>query len=198
MLIDGIGFIGKMRSGKDEAATYLQTKYGGQILKFADPLYEMETAIFRIAGIPVPDDKTKRRRLLQFLGTEWGRETIDSDLWIKLMDNKIMANRLLSGNFIMVTDVRFPNEVEILRQHNFAIISITRPDEFRIAAGATLGNHPSEIALDAYSDFDIKIMNNVNDLDAYHRTVDDVYCAILNDTYKKGITYVTSHVSTNY
>jgi hypothetical protein len=198
MSINGIGFIGKMRSGKDEAANYIKSKYGGNILKFADPLYEIEAAIFKIVGIPIPEDKTKRRRLLQFIGTEWGRETIDPDLWIKLMDNKIMANRLLTDNFMMVTDVRFPNEVEVLRQHGFAIIQIQRPDDFRIAAGATLGNHASEVSLDAYTDFDIKILNNVDGLDAYHRTVDDVYNAIINDTYNKGVTYVTSHVTSGY
>lgn len=198
-MIHGIGIIGKMRAGKDEAANFIVGKYGGCILKLADPLYEMEAAIFKIAGIPIPENKSERRQLLQFLGTAWGRETIDPDLWTKIMDNRITELKKLSCPIqVLVTDIRFPNEIDLLRKHNFNIIRITRPEMFRIAAGATNINHISETSLDDYIDFDVEILNNINNIDAYHCTVDDVYTDIQNKIFKKGIRYMTSTTSNSY
>jgi hypothetical protein len=192
-LINGIGFIGKMRSGKDEAATYIKNVYGGRILKFADPLYEIEAAIFNIVGVPIPEDKAKRRRLLQFIGTEWGRQTIDDNIWANIMDNKLSNLDLLSYPVLnLVTDVRFPNEIEVLRKHNFKIIRIHRPESFRIMAGATNIDHPSETSLDNYNDCDAEIFNNVNSLESYHKTVNEVFTSIQNETLVKGMRYVTS------
>lgn len=190
--MQGYGLIGKMRSGKDEAASFLINKYGGKNLKFADPLYEMEAEIFRIAQVAIPEDKTKRRRLLQFLGTEWGRETIDPNLWAKVMDSRLIAQKYNSdANRIFITDCRFPDEVEVLRKHDFKIIKIQRPNESRIAAGATNTDHPSETSLDNYTDFDVEVLNNVNNLDSYHSVIDQVYTDIVNGTLKKGMRYVS-------
>jgi hypothetical protein len=178
-----LAFIGKMRSGKDEAALHLLNYCRARLFKFADPLYAMEAAIFEIAGIDIPVDKTKRRLLLQFLGTQWGRETINPNIWVDVMDRTLTKYQYED---IFITDCRFPNEIELLRKHNFKIIKIDRPLEDRIKAGATNLDHISETVLDNYTDFDLGIHNDINDLKTYHSTVVDVYNALRTEKYEKG------------
>ena len=163
-----IGFIGKMRSGKDTAAEYLCSKYSDSfIYKFADPLYDIERAIFSIAHVPIPEDKTKRRRLLQFLGTEWGRETIDPDIWINIMAHRLQSAR--DWENIFVTDVRFPNEVAVLKENGFKIFKIIRPDSEREKFGATHQSHLSETALDTFDEVDGIIENDGNLVNFYEK-----------------------------
>jgi len=166
-----LAFIGKMRSGKDTCAEYLQSKFGGQIVKFADPLYDIQNAVYEIAGLP-HNAFTKDRLLLQFIGTDWGRKTIDPDIWMKLLKKRlekmIQKEKIKQDNYlfedyksgsIYVTDARFPNEVEMLKELGFIIIYIERPLESRIAAGAKNLEHASETALDNFNDYDFHIHN---------------------------------------
>ena len=84
-----IAFCGPMRVGKDTAAEYLKSKVGGRILKFADPLYEMQDAIYRIAGLELLKNGEKHRGLLQYLGTQWGRMTISDSLWLDIFNDRV-------------------------------------------------------------------------------------------------------------
>lgn len=63
--MQSVALIGKMRSGKDCAADYLRTFHPGPIVKFADPLYEMQSAIYEIADLTM-NSEGKDRRLLQY------------------------------------------------------------------------------------------------------------------------------------
>jgi len=177
-------FIGKMRAGKDTCAEYLQQKYGGQIMKFADPLYDIQKAIYEIAGLP-HTEFTKDRLLLQFIGTDWGRKTIDPDLWMKIMkkrlENMLKKDKIKQENYlfndfsassIFVTDARFPNEVQMLKEMGFIVVYIERPLEDRIAAGAKNLDHASETALDNFNDYDFHLHN--------HGTIRDLYKDINN------------------
>lgn len=143
-----LAILGKMRSGKDTVANFLKNEFGGQIIKFADPLYEMQKAIYNIADLPYTEN-TKDRKLLQYLGTQWGRETIDSGLWVNLMDKKL-SNELTNETNLYCTDCRFPNEAFLLRRHGFHFVRVERSEEDRIAAGASNLDHESETALDDF------------------------------------------------
>jgi len=158
-------FIGKQRAGKDTCAEYLKSKLGGRIIKFADPLYRMQEEIYKIAHLQ-HNSSTKDRLLLQFLGTEWARKTINPNLWVELMeDNLKWLNEHYNGN-LYITDCRFPNELQLLEKYNFKIIQIHRSDELRIAAGASNLTHESETALDGHY-FDNQITNNDTFLELY-------------------------------
>ena len=89
-----VAFIGKMRSGKDTAAEFLLERSRAAIIKFADPLYDMQEAIYTIADLPY-DENTKDRRLLQLLGTEWGREK-DPDLWLNIFEKTVNSCKNLN------------------------------------------------------------------------------------------------------
>jgi len=131
-----IGFVGQMRSGKDTCAEYLVQKHGGTILKFADPMYAIHDFAVNLLGL-----EGKQRRLLQLIGTEWGRETLGESFWIDQFQRTLEQT---PGN-VFVTDCRFPNEAERLKALGFTLIGVTRPEDQRIAAGASSQNHASEI-----------------------------------------------------
>ena len=83
------------------------------------------------------------RYLLQTLGTEWGRDLVDQDIWAKaLLRNHIASLHMptlfpetippveVKPNWL-ITDVRFINEVEAIKKAGGIVIRVNRPVEFR-------------------------------------------------------------------
>jgi hypothetical protein len=102
------------------------------------------------------------REILQEYGTFF--RSIDSDFWVKelfkTIDDKEYEN-------VIITDVRFPNEMEIVSERGGLNIAVLRD-----AAGSKINaEHISETALDNYS-ADIKIVNN-SSLEDLRATADD-------------------------
>lgn len=106
------------------------------------------------------------RLLLQNMGTQIGRQIIHPNIWVNalMVDYKAIGDNLLEGevrkvreedliypNWI-ITDVRFPNEVEAIKRKSGIIIRVNRPL-------ITSDNHKSEVALDNYKDFHYVIEN---------------------------------------
>ena len=161
-----IAFGYKARSGKDTSAEYLQGQYGGQIFKFAQPIYDIMKATHEIAGV----DTFKDTKLLTWVGTDWAR-AINENIWVDHCLNRInqaerqgcyLSNESFINNFF-VTDVRFPNEAEALKKNGFFLVKVdrkTRPQEER-------ASHMSENALNDYKGWDFVIDNN--------GTIEDLY-----------------------
>lgn len=135
-----IGLTGAAGAGKDTVAAHLFQKHGCLKLALADPLYQMVSAM---TGLPVEqlaDRKIKEadidwvgtspRRLLQTLGTEWGRGTLGDDIWIKNLFRRIDKYSAALGRWqagFVITDVRFANEAKAIRERGGHIIEIVRP-----------------------------------------------------------------------
>lgn len=47
-----IAFIGPMRAGKDTCAEMCINRYGGEIIKFAQPLYDIQNYIYERTYLP--------------------------------------------------------------------------------------------------------------------------------------------------
>jgi hypothetical protein len=90
------------------------------------------------------------RKILQLLGTEAGREIIHPNIWV----NSLFADYTTDSNWI-ITDVRFPNEAQAIKDRGGIVLRIERPGGESHCGGA----HASETALDDY-DFDIVINND--------------------------------------
>lgn len=148
-----IGLIGLRRAGKDTAAQALVNQ-GFENVKFADALKGMLRTYLAYRGVSpclveeMIEGKMKEeavaafggkstRFAMQTLGTEWGRDTIASDLWV----DTAMA-RARQFDRVVVSDVRFPNEVEAIKQAGGKIIRIWRP-------GLTVDSHPSESLIES-------------------------------------------------
>lgn len=158
-----IGIAGPARAGKDTLCSYMLDNLDGiwSRSSFADPLKEMLRAI----GVDCSDDKkavvnkdcgVTPRHMMQTLGTEWGRNLIDGDIWVKAFA------RLNAGKCVIVPDVRFENEADLVREHG-VLIHLT-------GRGGIEGNHASENAL-GFKPGDI-VIDNSRDLAWLHDQVD--------------------------
>jgi hypothetical protein len=91
------------------------------------------------------------RQYLQELGAG-GRDIIDPNLWIGNLLGDIDYFRSL-GMDCGIADVRYPNEAEAIRARGGKLIRIDRADATRL-------EHPSDCALDDWSDWDHVIEND--------------------------------------
>jgi phosphomevalonate kinase len=148
---------GKQGSGKTTISDALAARLGGAAirLRFAQPLYEMHNAVLSILaayGMARPG-LVKDGPLLQILGTEWGRNTIDPDIWVRCIQNKVAEiGKKFQEAVVIVDDMRFRNEFDAFSALK---IRLECPREIRKARCSTWRdneNHQSEIDLDEYSD----------------------------------------------
>jgi energy-coupling factor transporter ATP-binding protein EcfA2 len=158
-----IGVTGHKGSGKDTFAKVVTQVLGEDkvaVVKFADCLKDMLRTMFRYAGadaatieecvegdlkeVPAPPlNGATPRRAMVTLGTEWGRELIDENIWADLTKRHIQSNPDLAGKVVLVTDVRFPNEAEVIAELGGSLIRVNRPD---LCPDRT---HASERSIDA-------------------------------------------------
>lgn len=145
-----IGLSGRAGCGKSTIADYLIQHYGFRRYAFATKLKEICNEMFpEILALP----KVKHRWLLQKVGTDWFR-SVDSDVWVKYLIRNV------SGENIIVDDMRFKNEADALREAGFLVVRVERDAELRGAWGYNVEDvHISETALDNY-DFDYTLFND--------------------------------------
>lgn len=85
----------------------------------------------------IPEIGVSARHMMQTLGTEWGRACIHPDFWVMIARAK--TQRIMNdGGSVVVDDMRFPNEVAMIRDLGGELWRIDRP-------GVTYdGSHESE------------------------------------------------------
>jgi hypothetical protein len=137
------GLTGKKRVGKDTAGQAL-VECGYVRAAFADALKMMLATFLSIRGASdqeiaamiegqlkeAPTDYlfgATPRHAMQTLGTEWGRNCINQDLWVLTLKEAIEA-ALAQGASVVVTDVRFNNEAKVIRDLGGTVVHLTRPN----------------------------------------------------------------------
>jgi len=175
------GFSGKMGSGKNYVSEKMFIPKLNSInpkktlvMAFADHFKIDACAKFNIDYNRIfvkKDDES--RRMLQLAGTEEGRMKFGEDIWIKTLYAwmKVYADRGIER--FIICDVRFPNEVELVKKLNGKVIRINAPKRNIDAVTRESGgnqdkfnsilNHSSEVALDNYDGFDYIILNDYGD-----------------------------------
>lgn len=140
-----IGLTGRAGAGKSTVASHLEAEWAFEHAALADPILAMVLALFDDAGISsawateraLKEQPTvlgvSYRRIAQTLGTEWGRELIDPDLWLKVAQHKVDAARLCEDSLV-ISDVRFANEAAWLLERGGVLVRITRPGVAPVAA----------------------------------------------------------------
>lgn len=128
-----IGIAGPARSGKDTVANFIIASRGGYRYSFADPIREMVKALGIDMSEPywqkhkediIPALGASPRRIMQTLGTEWGRQMINPNLWLILAQQRLLRH----GAGMIIPDVRFPNEADWVRKHGGLLIHLHRPN----------------------------------------------------------------------
>lgn len=129
-----IAFTGLAGSGKSTAAAHLVRHYGFHRVRFAGPLKNMMAAL-GCTEREIDGDRKEQpcallggktpRYAMQTLGTEWGRDLITQDLWIRAWQKAV--DELSPGTPVVVDDCRFPNEAEAVRAAGGVIVRIERP-----------------------------------------------------------------------
>ena len=151
------------QSGKTTVATFLQER-GYCRLPFAQPMRDMLSSMLSHLGYSeeliahhlnvdkeavLPELGVSARHLLRTLGTEWGRECVSPTVWLDVWLAKARRK-----SFVVVDDVRFTNEAELIHTLGGEVWRITRPGVVR-----TTG-HASEGGLDTWTKFTCDIVNS--------------------------------------
>jgi hypothetical protein len=140
-----IGLIGQARVGKDTVAAHLYRKYDFEQTSFAFPMKEMLATVFgdrfRHGDREAPIDWLGKspRHLMQTLGTEWGRNCVHPELWVLLAEREVIKARERHYGLV-ITDVRFHNEADMILRNGGVLWRITRDSAEQINA------HVSETA----------------------------------------------------
>lgn len=193
-----IALSGFARSGKDEAAKVLVEQFGFQQVAFADKLREMLYALnpWVIGHYAVPVEYgdseaipfrrrwsllqdvidefgwdgykettygTEIRRLLQRLGTEAGRQTLWDSIWIDAA-----LTGLPDDTKVVVSDARFFNEFDAVRERGGRVWRIERPGV------GPANNHASEMQAVDYKHFE-RTLYNSGTLDMWKQAVANTY-----------------------
>lgn len=155
------------RSGKTTVAQ--QLAYHGYItVSYAEPLRRVTHHILAELGIStsridnylkhdkeavIPELGVSARHILRTLGTEWGRDCIHPEIWVRCWRAQA-SSYLKRGFLIVVDDVRFPNEIQPIRDLGGVLWRITRP-----SLTTPTHQHASDSALDHQS-FDHELLND--------------------------------------
>lgn len=90
------------------------------------------------------------RQILQRMGTECGRNVFGTDCWVNLAKRSILQN-VHDGCRTVITDVRFPEEADMIHSMGGIVIKVVRPGV------GSLNSHASEVGI---SNFDRVLHNN--------------------------------------
>lgn len=166
-----IGISGKKRHGKDTVGQIIQNLRPNAVrIAYADALKrevaimvsKYQNALDHTTGIDVAkvdklikqmnDDtidpktgvamKEKFRLILQWWGTEFRRQMFTDSYWRDRLAEQL--EQLSPDKLAIITDVRFPDEADQVKEMGGILIRVNRPginDQ---------SNHPSETALDSY------------------------------------------------
>lgn len=139
-----IGLTGLKRSGKDTIANYLSKYYGYERIAFADPLKYACIELFGFnydqcyeSAKEEPDEfwfGLTPRKIFQFIGTELMRNKMSElhpnfgqDFWVLCCEKKIKdILSVQKDTLIVISDVRFPNECEMIKKMGGIVIRVNR------------------------------------------------------------------------
>lgn len=142
MIIGVVGFAG---SGKGAVGEILVTHHGFEQESFAKSVKDAAASIFNwdrslLEGdTPISREWREKedafwseglgksftpRLVLQLLGTEAGRDIFGQDLWVLSLFSRVDPAK----NYV-ITDVRFPNEINAIRKYGGKIVIVKRGQE---------------------------------------------------------------------
>ena len=188
-----IGFMGNAGSGKSCAAEYLVNNIPGTAeYSFATPLKKACKELFLLSDTQLYGTQEQKetgdprwfgcspRTMMQYLGTDLLRKQMSKIIpelgeGIFIHSARLWCDEYLSENHhlhIVISDVRFQNEVDFIHEQGGIVIKINRDD--RSSNGA---DHISELSVNDIDDYDYMIDNNGTIID-YYKKIRDIISKI--------------------
>ena len=184
-----IGFLAKKRHGKNTAGDYLVKNCNFTEMAFASQLKEGIKAIYGLNDDQLYGDKKETvdkfwnesaRTIMQWLGTDVFRKK-DKNFWVKTLERKYInfivsqqqnTNKTKTNQInVVVTDVRFQNEIDFIHKYGGKVIKIYRES---INDKST---HIAENGIDDIKDYDFLINNN-GTIEDLHNNIEKIMIAI--------------------
>lgn len=168
-----IGVAGLANSGKDTLADYIIANKNKSFSKyaFAKPIKDMMINCLGFSEEQCYNQELKQtvdnfwglspREVMLLVGTKLFRENWRYDFWVKLMEKKIIDN---PNQNMIISDVRFPNEAELIRQYGGKIIVVHRKNNNIKVNHVSESGLPKELV-------DYNIYND-SDLNDYYKKID--------------------------
>jgi len=182
-LIIGIGH--RQLQGKDTLARFITSEIREnsrgisiETRKFANKLKEITFSLYAWAGLERPEyyelHPEKKNEILPKIGKsartlwiEYGQKMreIDPFVWI----NPVLLN--FSPNILLISDLRFPNEVNKIKELNGFLIKCVYPER-------ELSNDEADIALADFNGWDyIAESNNLSEIHKHASKIVERFCA---------------------
>lgn len=144
-----LGICGFQGAGKDTFANYLVSNHKFVKFSFAGATKDILSVLFGwdralLEGDTIESRKFREtidpwwsdklgitdltpRKTLQLIGTNLFRNCFNSEIWVKVVEKKILTQLELNPNAnIIISDCRFPNEIKMLKNLGCKIISVQR------------------------------------------------------------------------
>lgn len=180
-----IALVGRKGSGKNEVAFVLKHERGYEQLALADPMKAVAKMIFDWSDKDIEAHKEEvdprygisPREFLQVFGTDFAqhmlsqmfpeyKRTTGRLLWVRHLIDRLRWMGVGPASKIVVTDVRFPHEAEVLKREGFMLVRVVRSEyEDRH------DSHESEQCVDLIQE-DVRLMNQGTLEDLYSRVLD--------------------------
>lgn len=170
-----IGLTGNAGTGKDTVRQILEGQ-GFMGMAFADPIRAMLRELLLGNGIGdhyinsrefkeaiIPELGVSYREMAQTLGTEWGR-SLQADFWLRLASAYVADLEHEGCTQIVVSDVRFRNEADWVRERGGVIWRVVRPTAGQVRS------HISEVGMTSI--VHDHIIDNSGDVDQLRITVE--------------------------
>lgn len=134
-----IGFTGKAGSGKDTCADMItrSSQFDFDVCTaFAKPIKDAARELFMLTRDQlhgslkeVVDERwgASPRQIMQWLGTDMLRKHFGDDFFLKHMKMRIEHAKNANVAMFLITDVRFDNEAEMVRDMGGKVVRIARP-----------------------------------------------------------------------
>lgn len=138
-----IGLMGRRGSGKDTIAKAAQKLDDSVVrLAFGDGVKHEVAEATGHSHVWVDEHKEQLRPLLQAWGTEFRRNLCDQNHWVRQLAARL--NGVEDDAIVIVTDVRFENEVEFIHQQGGVVARVVRDTDRTDPCDL----HSSEVNLD--------------------------------------------------
>lgn len=132
-----IGITGNANAGKDTLADYIINNKNNSFIKdaLAKPIKDIMINQLGFTYQQCYNQQLKQtiddfwgltpREVMLLIGTKMFRQNWRYDFWVKLMQKKIIDN---ADQNIIVSDVRFENQGQMIKSHGGIIICVERPN----------------------------------------------------------------------